>query len=584
MIRATGRGRRTISALLPAVALACVPASAPAATATFKNENVVTIPDSGAASPYPLNIPVTGLRGPLQSVDVTTQEFTHTFPDDVDVLGVAPSGRTGMVFSDACGSGDLMDATWHFTPSAFGALTDTGAVSGGSNCASGDKTNGVFRGDGGTGFDTTDFFPATGSPAPPAPPYGQSPSELAEGNPNGTWRFYVSDDAAGGSGDIGKGVKIDLTYGTSYAALPAAAPTPTVGKSSPYPLTSTISALPAHTVVTDLNVVFDGVYHSFPSDLDLLLAGPQGQTAVLMSDACGSTDASNAVWRWDDEAAAAMPSAGCPDGSYRPTNTDEGGGGDDSWPGLPAGSYGSDLSVFDYTDPTGTWRLFAVDDVGSDEGFLTNPFRLELTTRVAAEVSFASPITIAEGGSGEVTVQRSADPPLGPATVRVRSTPGTALSSDFPAIDTTVNFAPGETTKTVTVGSVDDDLTEQSEQYRVTLSAPTRDAAIAATPSTEVTIAANDQPGQAADTTPPETTIDKGPAKRTAKHKAKFQFSASETPATFECALDRDKFKPCTSPAKYKGLGGGKHTFFVRATDAAGNADPTPAKLKWKVT
>ena len=36
-------------------------------------------------------------------------------------------------------------------------------------------------------------------------------------------------------------------------------------------------------------------------------------------------------------------------------------------------------------------------------------------------------------------------------------------------------------------------------------------------------------------------------------------------------------FAPCTSPAVYGGLAVGDHTFAVRAVDAAGNPDPTPA-------
>ncbi len=62
-----------------------------------------------------------------------------------------------------------------------------------------------------------------------------------------------------------------------------------------------------------------------------------------------------------------------------------------------------------------------------------------------------------------------------------------------------------------------------------------------------------------------------------------FSFNATETEATFECSLDSRPFTPCSSPVKYKDLTEGSHTFKVRATDKAGNTDPTPAIYQWTV-
>jgi hypothetical protein len=84
------------------------------------------------------------------------------------------------------------------------------------------------------------------------------------------------------------------------------------------------------------------------------------------------------------------------------------------------------------------------------------------------------------------------------------------------------------------------------------------------------------------DKTPPQTTITKGP-KRTHKRTVKFKFKSSEANSTFKCKLDRKPFKKCRSPKKYKKLKPGKHVFKVKAKDAAGNVDPTPAKRVFRI-
>jgi hypothetical protein len=89
--------------------------------------------------------------------------------------------------------------------------------------------------------------------------------------------------------------------------------------------------------------------------------------------------------------------------------------------------------------------------------------------------------------------------------------------------------------------------------------------------------------GVSGDTTPPQTKIVKGPKARTHSRTAKFKFTSSEAGSTFQCRLDRGKFKKCRSLKKLTGLKPGKHVFKVRAKDPAGNVDATPAKRVWRV-
>src|SRR5205814_1852051 len=85
------------------------------------------------------------------------------------------------------------------------------------------------------------------------------------------------------------------------------------------------------------------------------------------------------------------------------------------------------------------------------------------------------------------------------------------------------------------------------------------------------------------DTTPPDTTITAAPPAISTSSSASFSFTATEAGSSFACQLDGGAFAPCVSPPRYSGLANGSHSFQVRATDAAGNTDPTPASYAWTV-
>jgi hypothetical protein len=89
----------------------------------------------------------------------------------------------------------------------------------------------------------------------------------------------------------------------------------------------------------------------------------------------------------------------------------------------------------------------------------------------------------------------------------------------------------------------------------------------------------------------PDTRIGKGPKKKIVlahgkRATVRFTFSSTEPGASFECRLDRGRYRSCSSPQLYlvKATAGfRKHTFAVRARNSAGTVDPTPATRSFKL-
>jgi hypothetical protein len=86
------------------------------------------------------------------------------------------------------------------------------------------------------------------------------------------------------------------------------------------------------------------------------------------------------------------------------------------------------------------------------------------------------------------------------------------------------------------------------------------------------------------DATAPDTNIDTGPSGTIIFSSATFEFSSPDASATFECRLGGGGFSPCSSPQNYSGFAAGTYTFEVRARDAAGNIDATPASRTFTYT
>ncbi len=136
---------------------------------------------------------------------------------------------------------------------------------------------------------------------------------------------------------------------------------------SPYPSTVSVPVLSG--TVSKVTVRIDGLTHTYPTDIDLALAGPGGQAVMLMSDVGGGDDVNGVSLTFDAGAFAALPGAFVSSGVFRPTNS----GASDSFAApAPTGTYGTDLGVFNNLAPNGIWRLYVKDDENSDVGVIAS--------------------------------------------------------------------------------------------------------------------------------------------------------------------------------------------------------------------
>lgn len=141
---------------------------------------------------------------------------------------------------------------------------------------------------------------------------------------------------------------------------------PSTGTASSYPAELDVSV--SGSEVTRVRVDLFGLFHTWPEDLDLLLVGPEGQKAMLVSDAGFDRSIFGSTLSIDDGAPWSAPENGIlTNGRYQPTDIDPG----ETMPApAPAGPYGTDLSVFHGTDPNGTWQLYVSDDSSLASGRL----------------------------------------------------------------------------------------------------------------------------------------------------------------------------------------------------------------------
>ena len=85
-----------------------------------------------------------------------------------------------------------------------------------------------------------------------------------------------------------------------------------------------------------------------------------------------------------------------------------------------------------------------------------------------------SDLEVNEGDSGSITISRTGGT-LSAQSLTVTSSNGTASNSDYSAVNTTISFASGETSKTITFNSTEDTSTENDETVTIVIEASSTD-------------------------------------------------------------------------------------------------------------
>jgi subtilisin-like proprotein convertase family protein len=341
------------------------------------NLNAISIPTSGTASPYPSEINVSNHFGFVTGVQVSLTNFSHNSPDDVDLILVAPDGKKVVLMSDVGGASAVNNLNLFFTDAATASLPDNSLI-----------TSGNFKP---TNFEPNDTFPA---PVPVGAPTGALLSAFNGSMANGAWQLFLVDDNGNNAGSINGGWTLFVQSSLDAISIPE------VGTAQPYASEKTITGLLG--TITKATVTLTNFSHTSPDDVDIMLVAPNGKRIVLMSDVGGTTEVGGLNFTFDDNAASSLPdNSALASGTFKPTNFEAG----DAFPApAPQGALtGTTLNAFFGSAPNGLWKLFIVDDNGSNLGSVAGSWSISLQTSTTACAFTLSPIAQAfpvAGGSG----------------------------------------------------------------------------------------------------------------------------------------------------------------------------------------
>lgn len=388
-------------------------------TLWFTNAAPVEVISSGAATPYPSSIEVSGVPGIVSQVKVALDGLEHTWPDDLDIVLVNAFTNV-LLLSDRGGGNAISGVNLLLDDPAANLVPDSAAISSGTYRPSGDGTLDIF-------------------PAPvPLPPHGNRLDLFSGQSPNGAWSLYVLDDSSGDSGALRRGWRLSLT--TTNLVSPGAP-----GQAD-LSVTVSDSPDPAQTE------------HFLTYQVTVINSGPAAATGVVVSNLLpagvvfGSASISQGTW--SRNSSVVLGDIGS----------------------LAVGA--SATLAVTVTPSTPATISFSSSVSGSQ----TDPIPANNSAMASTIVNWGPPaISVSDVAMTErnalmseaaflVTLSRAWDKTV---TVNYATANGTASSgSDYYAVSGTLSFAPGITSLPITVLVVGDSQVEANETFFLDLSAP----------------------------------------------------------------------------------------------------------------
>ncbi len=173
------------------------------------NNHLVPEPDSGPADPYPSTIAVSNVNGLVSTVTVTISNMTHTYPNDVGMMLIGPTGLASTLMVNAAAYSSMSGVTFTFDPTAAVPLPSNGYIVSSSYLPEDYNASFIFT-NSFTNPPLSVLFPNSAT-NPPLPVVGANLAGFAGLSPNGTWSLYVYDAVNGDAGGISNGWGLTIT-------------------------------------------------------------------------------------------------------------------------------------------------------------------------------------------------------------------------------------------------------------------------------------------------------------------------------------------------------------------------------------